>query len=155
MTFPDDWVHHISQPLTLSSAETGLPVIYTFFYGAGTDTGNTIYCNNECNADFSDIRFANNLGTKLPYHIESFTSGVSAVIWVKVDSIDSDSEIHVYYGNPSATSESSGTDTFDLFDDFTGTSLDTAKWTTNTGDVSLADGSITCLNTAITNITGN
>jgi hypothetical protein len=36
--------------------------------------------------------------------------------------------IYVYYGNPNATSASNGDATFDFFDDFEGTSLDTSKW---------------------------
>jgi hypothetical protein len=51
-------------------------------------------------------------------------------IWVKVPFIPASTTktIYVYYGNPSATSTSNGTATFDFFDDFNDNSIDTSKW---------------------------
>jgi hypothetical protein len=74
----------------------------------------------------ADIRFSDILGVTLPYWIETKTSTYFKV-WVKLPA--SATTIYFYYGNPSATSESSGTNTFDFFDDFEGTSLDSSKWT--------------------------
>jgi hypothetical protein len=80
--------------------------------------------------DFSDLRFTKSDGvTLLDYWIESYTSGVSAVVWVEVNSIPaSTADIYLYYGNPSATSTSSGAATFMFFDDFN----DLNNWVTNT-----------------------
>jgi len=52
------------------------------------------------------------------------------LIWVKVPGIPANGSVDVfmYYGNPGAESTSDGVVTFDFFDDFDGTNLDTSKW---------------------------
>jgi len=71
-------------------------------------------------ADFDDLRFANASDATLDYWLESKTDGSSATVWVEVDSIaaSGDTTIYMYYGNPAASSESNGVNTFDFFDDF-------------------------------------
>jgi len=95
-------------------------------------------------ADFDDIRFTSSNGaTELSYWLESKTNSSTATFWVKVPSISSGSNtIYVYYGNASATSTSNGGNTFDFFDDFPDSSLDTNKWTT-TGAAVVAGGIVT------------
>jgi flagellin-like protein len=76
----------------------------------------------DMNPDFSDLRFTDSdEQTLIPYWVESYVPSVSAVVWVKVPAIPASSTetIYMYYGNPSATSESNPDDTFDLFVDFT------------------------------------
>ncbi|OYT30293.1 MAG: hypothetical protein B6U94_06990 [Thermofilum sp. ex4484_79] len=78
------------------------------------------------NGDFSgDIGFLSDRFSRLYYWKET-----SNKVWVKVPSIPGSSTktIYMYYGNPSASSESNGTAVFEFFDDFKGTSLDTNKW---------------------------
>lgn len=73
------------------------------------------------NADGSDIRFtALDGSTLLPYWIETWTYGSASDIWVKVPSVEAGSTgtIYMYYGNANATDNSSGTNTFEFFDDF-------------------------------------
>ena len=86
----------------------------------------------EMQLNFDDLRFTDSDGvTKLSYWIESYVAGVSARIWVKVPQIqpNGNTTIYMYYGNPSASSQSNGTATFDFFDDFgSDSSLDTSKW---------------------------
>jgi hypothetical protein len=81
-------------------------------------------------SDCGDIRFTDSDGiTLLNYWLESGCNTTSTKIWVKVPSIPSGSKtIYVYYGNPSATSQSNGGATFIFFDDFSGSSIDTTKW---------------------------
>jgi len=82
-------------------------------------------------SDCGDIRFTDSDGqTQLNYWIESGCDTSSTKIWVKVPSIPANSTktIYVYYGNLSATSASNGDNTFLLFDDFFGTTLDSTKW---------------------------
>ena len=76
----------------------------------------------DMNADFSDLRLTDSDElTSLPYWIESYVASDSATVWVKVPSISASSTktIYMYYGNPSASSESNPDNTFDLFVDFT------------------------------------
>jgi hypothetical protein len=81
-------------------------------------------------SDLGDLRFNDSSGNALSYWIEDATAS-AARIWVKVPSIPASPStitIYMYYGNPSATSQSNGDNTFLLFDDFLGTSLNTTKW---------------------------
>jgi flagellin-like protein len=76
----------------------------------------------DMNADFSDLRLTDSdEQTSLPYWIETYVASDSATVWVKVPSISASSTktIYMYYGNPSASSESNPDNTFDLFVDFT------------------------------------
>jgi len=82
--------------------------------------------------DFSDIRFAQQNGTICPYWIETYTSKISARVWIKVPSAKQ-GQIYLYYGNPSATSGSDGDATFLFFDDFNDNSLNSTKWTIVSG----------------------
>ena len=82
--------------------------------------------------DEDSIRFTDSNDNLLNYWIESYNSTTDkAIIWVNVTSLpaNADSTIYLYYHNPSATSESNGDATFPFFDDFSGSSLDTTKWT--------------------------
>jgi hypothetical protein len=87
-------------------------------------------------------------GFELSHWIENGTINTPTTkIWVRVPSIRASpntSTIYMYYGNPSATSASSGNATFIFFDDFLGTSLDTTKWAFTTGgSVSVSDSIVT------------
>jgi len=85
------------------------------------------------NPDGSDIRFTLSDGvTKIPYWIQKWDSvNKEAIIWVKV-SIPANGEttIYMYYGNPTAASESNGDAVFELFEDFEDGA---PTWTINNG----------------------
>ncbi len=71
--------------------------------------------------DCGDIRFTRQDGvTLIPYWIEGGCNTSQTVIWVKVPEIPATDEakVYLYYGNPSATSESNGEAVFTFFDDF-------------------------------------
>jgi len=71
--------------------------------------------------DYSDVRFYNSTGNGLNYYHEFDNK-----FWVKVPSIPAgESNITMYYGNSEAVSQSNGETTFDFFDDFSTTILDT------------------------------
>jgi hypothetical protein len=101
------------------------------------------------NEDGSDIRFSTdsswNFLPNINYWIETIDTSDTSKIWIKVPAIPVSGEIiiHMFYGNPSANSESDGMATFELFDDFEGTSLDTSKWSEfGSGSVSVQDSYI-------------
>jgi len=123
------WTYRQSHIITSSSVLSDYQIQFTVYKASGISSGSIIYCNNHCNDDFSDIRFTDTSDNVYSYWIESYTSGVSAKIWVKFTSLSTSNTIYVYYGNSSATSLSSGDNTFLFFDDFTGSSLNTTKWT--------------------------
>lgn len=81
--------------------------------------------------DFDDLRFVENEGAgELSYWIENYNYGENAMVWVKVPKIPASGSktIWMYYGNPPAVSASDGDATFDFFDDFLETNLDSNKW---------------------------
>jgi hypothetical protein len=90
------------------------------------------YVPSKMQSDFSDLRFtSSDEMTTIPYWIESYSASVSAIIWVRVPRIlaSSSTKIYMYYGNPSAASTSNGAATFEFFDDFSGDTLNSNKWT--------------------------
>jgi len=96
-------------------------------------------------ANYNDVRFGDINNKELPYWIDLYSSSSSAVFWVRVATINASvtpTTIYLYYGNPYATQASSGNLTFLLFDDFNGASIDTAKWTIESGTWSLDTGSL-------------
>jgi hypothetical protein len=109
------------------------------------DTANLI-AQGKMRSDCGDLRVTQSDGqTLLPYWIDPATCNTNNTrIWIKVPSISASSSvtIYVWYGNPSATSVADGVATFDLFDDFLGTSLNTTIWATNIS----SGGSITVSN---------
>ena len=81
----------------------------------------------------TDIRFTADDGTTLlSFWVEQVTGtspNRTAYVWVKVAAdLGTNKNIYIYYGNSSASNVSNGDNTFLLFDDFEGTSLDTSKW---------------------------
>jgi len=77
--------------------------------------------------DFRDVRFADKHGNPLKHYRESYTAFSTAKFWVKLPA--NDSRIYMYYGNGNVQSASSGADVFDFWDDFAGTTINTALWT--------------------------
>ncbi len=107
------WTRRV--PLTITNFQPDFQTKITVAYDADMQT------------DFDDIRFYDETAYReLPYWIESKTDGFSATVWVKTGA---NNNIYMYYGNPSATGVSNGNNTFEFFDDFTGTTINTSKWT--------------------------
>lgn len=89
-------------------------------------------------ADGRDLRFYDLAGNKLSYFLETITSSTFSV-WVKLPA-DHDKIIMVF-GNGLATSESSASDVFDLWDDFEGATLG-SEWTLEGGTASVANSTL-------------
>ena len=84
----------------------------------------------KANLDGSDMRFADYENSiPYPYWIETWNTSSESRIWVNVFSIPTgNSKMYMWYNNSEASSESNGDATFEFFDDFEGTSLDSSKW---------------------------
>jgi len=136
------------KPITINNTSntstlTGYQVLVT------VDTSSLIAAS-KMKSDCGDIRFtdvsaAYNSGTwtnNFPYWIESGCNTSTTKIWVKVNSIaaSSNKTIYMYYGNTSAVGISNGDNVFEFFDDFNGINLDTAKWLTKSGTVTVSGG---------------
>ena len=81
----------------------------------------TVAYDSDMQTDFDELRFTDSSGTNIiPHWIESYTTGVTAQVWVKVPTLATSSatEIFMYYGNVSATSTSDPSNVFEIYDDF-------------------------------------
>ncbi|MFW9768471.1 MAG: DUF2341 domain-containing protein, partial [Candidatus Thorarchaeota archaeon] len=95
-----------------------IPIIV--YFGSGTDSTNSVYCDSKCQPDFDDIRFTRSDGySLLDYWTESVYDSDNTTFWVEVkDNLDFNTTIYMYYGNSAASTISNGTATFIFFDDF-------------------------------------
>jgi hypothetical protein len=89
-------------------------------------------------ADGRDLRFYDLAGNKLSYFLETITSSTFSV-WVKLPALHD--KIIMVFGNGLATSESSASDVFDLFDDFEGSTLG-SEWTLEGGTASVTNSTL-------------
>lgn len=104
------------------------PVKIRVYRTTGSDSGDVVYIGTKCREDYGDIRFTtSDRVTELNYWIEVIEA-TYADIWINTTIATSGSTIYIYYGNAEATTTSSGDDTFELFDDFSGDSVDLEKW---------------------------
>jgi len=107
----------------------------------------------EMNSDFSDIRFCNDTD-QLSAWLESKVNESYALIWVKFPHIPANGETKdywMYYGNSGANAYWDGDATFEFFDDFSGSSLDSEKWSIfGTGSYEVADNLLKITNSAST-----
>ena len=107
-------------------------------------------------ADCDDLRFTDTGGRLLDYWIEDENNSADTIdcsasdydIWVKVPSIDEDTTIYMYYGNPSADAYSSGEKTFEFFDAFSvGSTPNAFKWAYQEDAPSVGSGNLSLLAT--------
>ena len=96
-------------------------------YQVKVDLNSSNFNYNYSNKDGSDLRFTDLNNNSLNYWIQQWQYGGNSTIWVKVNNVGT-SAIIMYYGNPSAQSQSDGQKTFLFFDNFTENSLNTSKW---------------------------
>ena len=94
-------------------------------------------------SDFDDVRFTSGDGvTPIPYWIERYTASTDATVWVRVPNFPASetATVFMYYGSTTAANTSSGTTTFDAFDDFEDNNIteysgDTSLFQTDTAPV--------------------
>jgi general secretion pathway protein G len=112
------WLH--KKTITYSVLSQDYQIKLSIPSGAGGCEGN-------CMADFSDLRFASSNGTVLNYWIESTTS--PAIVWVKA--LNGSTSFNMYYGKTGVTTTANGDNTFEFFDHFDGSVMNTLKWSNN------------------------
>ena len=87
-------------------------------------------------SDCDDIRVTDVSGKVLPIWIETGTNAcntATTAIWTKVPNISTTgTTVFLYYGNGSVTNTQNGNNVFIYFDDFSGSSIDSLKWTQGT-----------------------
>ncbi|MEX2588739.1 MAG: DUF2341 domain-containing protein [Chitinophagales bacterium] len=121
-----DWEY--IRPITVDNSTN--PDALTDFQVQFTIATDALITANKMNADGSDIRFTDVACNNLDYWIESGINTANTVIWVEVNNIPANGSatVNMFYGNDTAAAASNGEATFQFFDDFDGTSLNTIKW---------------------------
>lgn len=103
--------------------------------------GNSTHLNVVCSqANCTDLRVTGNNTTELPFwrELNTSTNGTSyGVWWINVTC---NCSVNIYSGAIGVSDASNGNTTFPFFDDFSGASLDTTKWTQSGGTVSISNG---------------
>ncbi|MEZ4775507.1 MAG: DUF2341 domain-containing protein [Bacteroidia bacterium] len=113
----------------------------TFDNSAGTNTLTDIQLRVEVNtaelfsqgkvrSDLGDLRVVFPDCTPVPFYFDSAATSSENTLWLRVPQVIAQQNLvlRLYYGNPNATSEASGDDTFLFFDDFSEDSVDMNKW---------------------------
>jgi hypothetical protein len=151
------WQYRKSHVISSATgAGTNYQVKIVVWRSTGTDSGENVYVGTKCRTDFGDVRFTASGGaTLLDYWMESSDSS-KATFWVEVaGDLSTAQTIYVYYGNSGATTTSNGDNTFLFFDDFFGSSLDTNKWTKDSGvTASVSNSEVTVTQDGWAGITG-
>ena len=139
MAFPNDWSYR--RKITISGS-SGVGTGYQILLKIGESSGSSDYDFHLDNKsakfpsqqdDGGDFRFTLDDGTTLlplwVEKVEGTSPNRTAHIWVKVNAdLSTDQNIYIYFGNANAENVSNGEETFELFDDFDGSSLDSNKW---------------------------
>lgn len=116
------WTYRKSHTVVNATGSgTNYQVLINVDYGSGSDSGDTVYLDGNCESDFVDIRFTDNDGdTLLDAWNVSQTDGDSVSCWVEVadDLSTSNVTIYIYYGNSEASPYWDGLATFIRWDDF-------------------------------------
>jgi hypothetical protein len=123
------WLYKIPINLSVTSGSTPQNYQVELIINSSNNGTNWDWTNECVNSNSSRVRFVNGSeNTELDFWIKSCSiSGKNMTAWVEVDNNITTTAytIYMYYGNPSANSQSNGTATFDFFDDFSG---DLSKW---------------------------
>lgn len=141
-----NWNWKKSQLVTsvIGSSLTGYQLLYFVHRTTGSDSGKDVYLGTKCNADFSDVRFYDAENDVLFSHNIEEINGTRAVFCVKLPTIPTTGKtVWIIYGDSALAANNNPLNTYDFFDQFTGTSLDATKWTTVAGSVTVADGTVT------------
>ena len=119
---PSDWQY--LRPIALF----GQGSLWDFQVAVVLDTESLISAG-KMRPDCGDARFTDSDKiTLLPYWLESGCDTQDTVFWIKVPFITFPKMLYAYYGRQGASSQSLGDDTFEFFDDFKGTGIDSSKW---------------------------
>jgi hypothetical protein len=124
---PDDQVYTYRRDLAVSNPAASSLTGYQL--KLSVDTAALITAG-KLQEDCDDLRFAETNGDNIPYRVESGCNTTSTIVWIKTNlPASSGKTVYMYYGNGGVASQASGSAVFEFFEDFTGSAVDTNKWT--------------------------
>lgn len=86
-----------SKRIAITNLTAGVHQEITLNWGTGTDSGNTIYMNQHCKRDFSDVKFIDSAFTEISHYVKEYTEGGTATVFVKMPSAAS--PMYILYGS--------------------------------------------------------
>jgi hypothetical protein len=115
-TWLDDWTYRKEIEINQTAgAGSYYQMHFDLRFALGSDSGNIIYLNENCQSDFDDIRFTRaDSSTLLDYAFFNLVAGTSVDAYVKIDNdLDSgNATIYLYYGNSTVSGVSNSSATF-------------------------------------------
>jgi hypothetical protein len=141
----NSWQYRVPVNVNSTSALTDLQIVIENL------NTSTLIANAKLLITGADLRFLDANGTVLPHWVESGTfNTANTKVWIKVPSISAgNTTIYMFYGNTAANFIENGAATFEVFDGFTGNSIDGSIWHScqlNSGNISVAGGNLTLSN---------
>jgi len=100
--------------LNLTNPKNNYPLELNISYDTTLNGGENVSCEENCNSDFSDLRFTESDGTTLRDYVLLNTSD--------------DNYMYMYYGNNGASSSSNPDGVYLFYDDFEDSIINTTKW---------------------------
>lgn len=143
------WQYRKIIPITNSTgAGTNYQVPVTVYKSGTGDSTGVVKLNDHCTNFPLDLTFTDDDGTTELWHWYETNVGSNSTYrayWINVtDDLGSNRNITIYYGKSGGSSSYMNADlTFLFHDDFPGSSLNTSKWTGDTGSASVASGELT------------
>ncbi len=139
--FNDTWAYRKAVSVANSAGST----LTNYQVSITVDTA-TLITAGKLQADCDDIRITDTTGKLISHWVEDGGTGscnsTTTRVWTKLPSIPtSGTTVYLYYGNSTAASVSNGATTFDMFDTFSGSTVDANTWTT-TGSPSVSSGTV-------------
>jgi len=139
-----NWLHRM--PINITNSGSSL---FNYQVKIELDSSN-VGDNFDWDVDNDSLRFTYYNSTtdaevECPFYIEEWdTPSQNAIVWVNVSYLPSSSNslVYMYYDNSLASSGGSGDDTFDFYDHFEGSSLDTNKWQIDANSYSVANSEL-------------
>jgi len=128
------WVSTFTNRIPINVTTTENVTDYQLLINVTYDSG--------MDSDFDDLYFTDVNDGELHYYIESKIDDEYASIWLRGNWTTLNGiQAYIYFNNPNPyPTFSDGNETFQLFDDFLGTSLDTDIWTETSGTVTVGGG---------------
>jgi hypothetical protein len=124
-----DWPYR----MLIQASNTG-PAALTGYQAAVVFDSKTRIASGKMRGDGGDARMADGEGAEYAFWLDPYTlNATNTRLWVKIPLLNGSSatNFYLYYGNTNASSASDGDATFEFFDAFPGTTIDTNKWITN------------------------
>lgn len=132
--------HYITGNASWGGSQTNYNVPIVIYRSTGSDSGNTVYVGTDCQSDYDDIRFTDEGDTELDYWIQEGYTSSSATFWLECSSLaEGNNTFYMYYGDADGVDNSDGYETFPLFDDFNGASLNSTQWI-DSGSIYIGSG---------------